>query len=414
MARINPFNFNLPAQPPEFVGRQSELSIFENFVQNTIDGAPKNYLINGPRGIGKSSLLEKCAEIAKKKGAFVRIFSTSSNPTGKIATTSELCRTILLEMYTEIETQSRLGIIKTTVAVEAKKAIEENLKRSGEFGKPKQVETPFFVDATTRIWQSLSKSFSCILIMIDEAERIETIPNGLDFLRETFIRIETLKAKYMLALSGKMTFPRKATELASPIMRFFHTETLGNLSELEMDEFIKIKTETSKITITDEAKKQLYLETKGHPYILVLYLYVLFQKLPEEKNTINSEHYNACKVEIHKFISKEFFDNLFYRSSRAGKEILIAIAKLNELDVELSSITGTLNKTPNRVSPYIGELVSTGILIRVEHGHYRLFHQLFLEYLKEGIELGILGIVPRRRKIVKMYGEKNRRLSDFG
>ena len=412
MSRINPFSFNLPVQPPEFVGRHREISIFENFLQNTIDGFPKNYIISGPRGIGKTSLLDKFVEIARKQGALVIKFPTSSSPVGRIASLSELNRTILLELYTEIDTQSRLGFIKAKSATEARKAIEENLKRCADFGRPKQIEIPFFVDALLRVWQNLSESFKAVVLMIDEAERLESIPNCLDYLRETFIRIETLKAKYMLTFAGKMTFPNKTAEMASPIMRFFHTETLENLSEEELNKFIEFKTNGTGVVINIEVKKKLYAETEGHPYFAVTYLYVLFQKLPDEKNEIDLNHYNACMPEINKFLAKEYFDDLFYRSSKQAKEILVAIAKNKEIILELSTLREMLKKEANKISPYLGELSSTGILTRIAHGTYKVFHPLFLSYLIEEEKNGRLLIIKPIRKKVFPISKGNKSLFD--
>lgn len=386
MTQSNPFNYNLPAQPLEFVGRERQIGVFENFLENTVSGAPKNMVFHGPRGIGKTSILEKCRSIAEKKGAIVINFSTSiPSPKGRMTAISELCNIILVELHVKLEVLSRLKRIDEKTAKKAQALISEFFQKRRQLGVGVQSDTPFFVDTMVQIWECLSTEANCIVIMIDEAERLEQIPNCLSYLRETFIRIETLKARYMLILSGKMSFTTKASDIASPITRFFHIELLENLNKSEMKDFIKLKLEKSGVFIGEETEDVLYKETEGHPYILVTYLYLLFQNLPEDKKEIDKVHYLACLPQIRRFIAKEFFEKIYARSSKQAKEVLRAIGLYREMEIDFSTIKKVMQKHGNNISPYLGELVSRGAIIRVEHGVYKVFHSLFLNYLTESI-----------------------------
>lgn len=53
------------------------------------------------------------------------------------------------------------------------------------------------------------------------------------------------------------------------------------------------------------------------------------------------------------------------------------------MQIDFAKIREILNKPPNSLSPYLGELVSRGALLRIEHGVYQVFHPLFLIYLRE-------------------------------
>ena len=55
--KFNPFMPDKPVHIAMFVGRLGELKKLESVLSQTRLGNPKNFLITGERGIGKSSLL---------------------------------------------------------------------------------------------------------------------------------------------------------------------------------------------------------------------------------------------------------------------------------------------------------------------------------------------------------------------
>lgn len=58
MARVNPFRPNSPVAPGMFVGRLPQVEALEEALLQTRTGRPKNFMITGERGIGKTSLLQ--------------------------------------------------------------------------------------------------------------------------------------------------------------------------------------------------------------------------------------------------------------------------------------------------------------------------------------------------------------------
>ncbi|NRB76068.1 MAG: ATP-binding protein [Verrucomicrobiales bacterium] len=62
--KINPFNPNSPVNPGMFAGRGNELIRLDSALQQTRAGFPKNFMITGERGIGKTSLLDYIRDVA--------------------------------------------------------------------------------------------------------------------------------------------------------------------------------------------------------------------------------------------------------------------------------------------------------------------------------------------------------------
>jgi hypothetical protein len=67
MVKVNPFRPNSPVNQTMFVGRLSELEHLEQALLQTRAGQPKNFLVTGERGIGKTSLLHWIRVAAQAK-----------------------------------------------------------------------------------------------------------------------------------------------------------------------------------------------------------------------------------------------------------------------------------------------------------------------------------------------------------
>src|ERR1700743_2715906 len=65
--KYNPFKPNNIVHPAMFVGREDELKIIERCLFQSKNGNPQHFLVEGERGIGKSSLLKYVEAVADGK-----------------------------------------------------------------------------------------------------------------------------------------------------------------------------------------------------------------------------------------------------------------------------------------------------------------------------------------------------------
>ena len=107
--RYNPFNPQNPPRPDFFVGRVDELRQFEQNLLQTIHGSPMNMSITGNRGMGKTSLLVKMEEIAKREKCLV---FRMSNYESLVKNITELTNFLILglknEFYADTNVQKRI------------------------------------------------------------------------------------------------------------------------------------------------------------------------------------------------------------------------------------------------------------------------------------------------------------------
>ena len=100
--RINPFNPQQPAKSDFFIGREPEITAFEKFLRQTISGSPMNMSITGNRGIGKTSLLIKLEESAKKEKCLaIRLSNYEGNVSGIIDFSEFLSSNIEMEILSK-------------------------------------------------------------------------------------------------------------------------------------------------------------------------------------------------------------------------------------------------------------------------------------------------------------------------
>ena len=377
----NPFNPRIPANPQEFIGRGTELGEFSSSLKSSMNRSPMSLAAVGGRGIGKSSFLAKCEQIAAQEGCMVIRFSTIE---GGFDSIEELCNYLLTQLQGEIIKRSRLELIKSAPA----KFFEgfEFTLTFKEFGVKvgrKQADAALqavFREKLKQIWGKISDSVPAVVLLVDEAEIIEAIPGALMFLREVFSRLGEEKCGYMLVLSGKLAFPEEMTERFSPLARFFHPVQLKSLSAQECALLLKKELHGTGIAFDDEVAGMAARDSEGHPYVLVAIAYILYENLPEGEDIVTPRLYNAMQAKITATLGAEFFGVIYRKARPAGAAILREIARQGG-EAQLSEIIKALKKPQGSVSPVVAELVEQGALVRKGRARYALFHGMFKGYL---------------------------------
>ncbi|MDP2789118.1 MAG: hypothetical protein Q8O46_03665, partial [bacterium] len=231
-----------------------------------------------------------------------------------------------------------------------------------------------------KVWRIVKEYVPAIVIMLDEAEQLEHIEGCLQFFRNTFSRIAEEKMNFMLLLSGKLSLFRKIKEIHSPLARFFNPVSLSELNSEESIEAIEKPLSSSNFKFTDEVKNKIVESSQGHPYIIQLFGFYLCEKATSQ--IINGNTYKASFPMIMDSLSKQLFEDYYHTSSPLEQKILRAIAEEKESVLDFSLIVKKVTQPPNKVSNLLNRLCEKDCLKKVSRGHYRLFHNLFREYLR--------------------------------
>jgi len=379
--RYNPFNPQAPARPQVFVGREPEIIEFEKYLSQTIHGSPMNMSINGNRGMGKTSLLVKFEEIAKKEKCLVlRI----SNYEGNVTNILELADYISVNLKREILVTKKFGS-----EYEKFKQYAASISPTIGFGEVslkierEQIVQDMFRIRLLKLWDEMKGHFKAAVILIDEAESLERIEGAIIFLREVFQRISG-DSNYMVVLAGKLNFPEKMSESFSPLNRFFPCSTLVPFNQSEIETYSTNQLSSVGVKIEKSALNQICHITEGHPYVLVAYCYMVFDSLPESEILITKNHLDVIECKIRARLAQDFFNPMYHPLTPKAKLVLQKIVvNATRLDFMFSDAVKWNKLKNNQISPYISELMRKGVIYKLERGKYQFFHGLFVEYVKE-------------------------------
>ncbi len=380
LMRYNPFNPQMPARPDFFVGREPEIKEFEHFLNQTIHGSPMNMSITGNRGIGKTSLLVKLEDIAKRNNCLTLRFSNYEGNIINIADFSDyVCANIKREILSRRPLESTVGGLKDWIST-LKPQISYN---DITLGVEKQhVIQEMLRQRMSKLWNEVQKEYSAVVLLVDEAESLEKIDGILPFLREVFQRLSN-EAKYMIVLTGKLNFPERISESFSPLNRFFPSQKLKPFTIEEMRAYVRRKLQDVEITIDDIAIGAIAEKSEGHPYVLVAMLYTIFDSLKDDENKITLETIREATPKVDAQLAQDFFRSMYHPLTPKAKEIVHAITRnVGGVDFTFSEAVKWCGLKRSYVSPYIQELFRKGILNKPERAKYQIFHKLFVEYVK--------------------------------
>lgn len=362
------------------MGREPEIETFEKFLFQTKGGSPMNMSITGNRGMGKSSILVKFEEIARKENCLVISLSNRESKVDDISTLSSL---ILDALRREIVFNKAFGM-----EIEAVKefliSLRPTITYEGlEFAlEKKNLDEEILREALLKIWSKVKTKFSACVILIDEAESLEKVEGGLEFLREVFQRLGT-NAGFMIVISGKLTFPERMSESFSPLNRFFPVSQMKPFTRGESDDFVIHQLMKASMDVESEALQMIHEMTEGHPYVLVATCYTIFDSIPLANKCVRKADVDACHDRILKALGQDFFTAMYHPMSPKAKEMLDRIlARCKGKSFTFAEAVEWTGKENSTLSPYLLEMTRKGILNKRSRGQYEFFHGLFMEYIQ--------------------------------
>ncbi len=380
---MNPFTPGHTVDPQFFAGRKKEIDKFKMFLKNTCQGNPMNMAILGERGIGKSSLLRMCENLARTQRCIVvRVDLDAAIPT-----INDLIVTILQAIKQEGEAYSKVF----KASEKAKRFFDTYKISAGIMGvslgldRHKQASSHEVRLELQKVWRIVKEYVPAIVIMLDEAEQLERIEGSLQFLRNTFSRLAEEKVNFMLLLSGKLSLFPKIKEIHSPLARFFNPISLSELIPEESIEAIEKPLSSSSFRFTNEVKNKIVEASQGHPYIIQLFGFYLCEKAASQ--LIDKNAYAATLPIIMDGLTKQLFEDYYRTSSPLEQNILKVIAGEKGAVLDFSLIVKRVKQPANKVSNLLNRLCEKDCLKKVSRGRYRLFHNLFKDYLRSEVSV---------------------------
>ncbi len=348
--RDNPFAPGPGKAPPVLVGREQILSDFDDALYNqNFDST--GMLLTGPRGIGKTVLLDALKEVAMNEGWTV-IRTSAVQKTWKDDLAAEMIRKYL-ELVPD-KGQARLASI-TIPLVGGGFALDRD-----ESTSPSTTKWPF--RAVLRLLAEAVENG--VTLLIDEAQASDI--DDLRALGDDFqILLESEKLPITIALAA---LPQLNKEIErdhkdATFLQRLDRRSLARLTDDEVQAAVVGPLTKEGIHISDEVAAAIVAAVKGGPYFSQLFGSELWARAARDgldtiTEAIVADLVPRSRAKYGKNVVHPQLDEL----STTDKSFLLAMA-MDDGDSSLASIAERLDRTTNHISQYRLRLIEAGLIM---------------------------------------------------
>jgi len=391
MLRYNPFRPGSIVGPGMFSGRGSEILALEKVLFQTKNGNPHHFLIEGERGIGKSSLLFYLQLVAKGE-----IDSIESGTFKFLVTSVEVSpSTNEIQLIQKIGAEVQRVVSSHQRAKELLKGIWDFVTRWEAFGvsyKPHEtaVETHELLEdlahTVDKIISSTKGVYDGIVFLIDEADKPPAAANLGQFVKLFSERL-TKKGcqQFSIGLAGLPALVRKLRESHESAPRIFQSFRLDPLLPEERSEVIRKGLSDAagkngyEVKATEAAENLVNILSEGYPHFIQQFAYCAFEsdndKVIDEGDVMSG----AFKQEGGAFqqLGVKYFEDLYFDQiwSDEYREVLRVIADHHDQEwVNKATIRKEAKIKESTLNNALRALTARNIIVpkRGEKGVYRL------------------------------------------
>jgi hypothetical protein len=342
--KFNPFRPNEIVHPGMFAGRYNELVALEKTLFQTKHGNPTHFLIDGERGIGKSSLLLNLMWVSTGEVAPVDQQERFNFITVSVCLDSghdyaDIIRAIATELRRQISEREQLKEFAKS-AWDFLKRLEVGGVRYREEKRVDTKDTELVEDlalAVSECLRNLGPGADGILILIDEADKPPASANLGAFAK---LLTERLKLRgcdrLCIGLAGLTDLRDKLRRSHESSLRLFKIFALEPLSPEDCGVAVRRGLEVAKekngfeVAITADAEANLAFITQGYPHFIQQFAYCAFES--DTDNNIDLDDVvkgaygetGALRQLGLKYFEKQYFDQI---SSNEYRQVLRIIAK---------------------------------------------------------------------------------------
>lgn len=398
--KYNPFRPNSIVTPGMFQGRYDEIQTIQQCLNQAKNENPQHFIVEGERGVGKSSLLLMIQYLA----------------TGKITVGNNISLNFLV-LNVELNSNSDFIDIIRLISSELKNTISRNkdleikLKNVWDFlsnweilgvryhkEKESQIQPYVILDQLAqKLKETIDeiKELDGILILIDESDKPSSsasLGEIVKLLTEKLTKMEC--DKVLLGLAGLPVLNTKLRESHESSPRIFTTITL---KPLEHDDRLKVvdaaieeanKKNENKTTIENDAKELISELSEGYPHFIQEFGSAAFSNDIDNNITIDDVMMGSMKQNGaidqlgHKYFNEMYFDQI---NSPEYRKFLQAMA--NYLDewvdrAKIKKVNGELKDTT--INNAIQALKTRNIILANQNkqGEFRLPTKSFAVWIK--------------------------------
>ncbi len=377
---LNPFRPGAGTPPPELVGRDGLIDTFGVTLRRAMAGRPgKSLLLVGLRGVGKTVLLNRFAEIAELEGAAVGYLEATDEGDFQSQLAQRL-RRILLRFDRHKPSAAVLRALRalkgfsihlpdgSSVSLDV-----DALRGVADSG----VLVDDLVDLLEAVGEAAREVDLCVLLVIDEMQVLgeEQVAALVTAIHRTVQR----SLPVVLVGGGLPQLPALLASTRSYAERLFEIAEIGRLSDEDAATALAVPAARQGLFFDDDAVALVVRRTLGYPYFLQEWGYHVWNAARRSPVTLTDVQ--AIEPDVIADLDRSFFRVRYERLTGRERAYVLAMAALGPGPHRSGEIAAELGITVETAAPRRGALIAKGLLHSPSRGVTAFTVPLFDEYL---------------------------------
>ncbi len=380
----NPYRPGAGTSPPALIGRDELIDNFGVAARRAMSGRPgKSVMPIGLRGVGKTVLLNRFAEIAAHEG--LKVGFIEAPETGDFRTLLAIrLRKILLDLDQHRGRRAVLRALRVLRSFSYQLPDGSSISLgvdplAGQADSGQLAED--VTDLLIATGEAAAEERSGVLLAIDEVQYLAEVE--LAALITAIHRTTQLNLPVILIGAGLPQLPGLVGEAKSYAERLFDFPLIGSLDEQQAADVLAIPAADLGVTYTDDALATVIGHTSGYPYFLQEWGYHLWNNATS--NPISGDDARAVTPLVLDQLDRNFFLVRLDRLTPKEKEYLKAMADLGPGPHRSGDIATRLGVRVESVAPRRSGLIAKGMIYSPAHGDTAFTVPLFDEFLKRAM-----------------------------
>lgn len=376
----NPFRPGAGTSPPALLGRDDLIDHFGTTVRRAIAGKPgKSLMPIGLRGVGKTVLLNRFAEIAEQEGLAVGLIEAPESGDFRSLLANRL-RKILLDYDNQRKSAKVLNALRVLKTFSfqlpdgSRLSLDvDALAGSADSGNLSDDVT----DLLVAVGEAAAERVSGILLAVDEVQYLTEVE--LAALITAIHRTTQRDLPVVLVGAGLPQLPGMAGEAKSYAERLFEFPFIGSLEPADARAAIQVPADHYGMEFSDEAVDAIVALAHGYPYFLQEWGYHVWNAA--NTTPVTRQLVDTVTPTVVRHLDENFFLVRFDRLTPAEKKYLRAMAELGAGPHRSGDIAAQLGVKVESVAPRRSGLISKGMVYSPAHGDTAFTVPLFDEFL---------------------------------
>jgi len=382
----NPFAPGAGAPPPELAGREETITNAMVALRRVVAGRPaKGQLLLGLRGVGKTVLLNRIAELAEQEGYEEVTLEAPEGHRLAAMLVPEL-RKVLFKLSRKEKAKRLamrgLGVLRAFAQVFKAKVGEIEFTVDAERGTADSGSLDSDLpELLLVVAQAAKAADSGVALIIDELQYLSA--NDLAALIVAAHKLTQKGLPFIVFGAGLPQLAGIAGEAKSYAERLFDYPEVGRLTPDAARDAILTPIEREGMRIDEAAVSLIVEKTRGYPYFVQEWGYHAWNVAVSSPITV--EDVQTASVSALAALDAGFFRVRLDRLTPREKDYVRAMAELGDGSHRSGEIAQKLGAAVTAVGPLRNDLIKKGMIYSPQHGDTAFTVPLFDEFMKRSV-----------------------------